>query len=80
MGFYGCLAHQKRGSAVCGNRLTVRMERVNEPVLGTLAGDVLRRAVIDAVVAGVLDGLKPAARSGTWNVGERNSRTWSWPG
>ena len=63
VGFYGCLAHHKRGGAVCENRLTVRMERVNEAVLGTLASDVLRPAVIDAVVAGVLDGLKPAARS-----------------
>jgi site-specific DNA recombinase len=63
VGFYGCLAHHKRGGAVCANGLTIRMERVNEAVLGTLGGEVLRPAVINAIVAGVLDGLKPKALS-----------------
>jgi site-specific DNA recombinase len=58
---YGCLAYHKRGTAVCGNGLRLPLERIDTAVLGTLAGDVLRPAVIHAVIAGVLDALEPKA-------------------
>src|SRR5207237_7313061 len=40
--FYGCIANHKRGHTVCGNGLQLPIERVDEAVLGTLGGDVLR--------------------------------------
>jgi DNA invertase Pin-like site-specific DNA recombinase len=61
--FYGCLAHYKRGATVCANGLTLPMERIDEAVLSTLAGDVLKPAIVDAVIAGVLTALEPAAVS-----------------
>jgi hypothetical protein len=41
--FYGCLAHYKRGAAVCDNRLVLPMDRIDDAVLSTLSGDVLVR-------------------------------------
>ena len=59
--FYTCLAFHKRGSTVCTNGLYGRMDALNRAVLGTLASDVLRPEVIDAVLAGVLDAMRPKA-------------------
>jgi len=77
VGFYGCLAYQKRGTTVCTNNLLVRMENIDTAVLGTIGGDVLKPKIIDAVIAGVKDAMKPAnitretakrsARSPHWN-------------
>jgi len=60
VGFYGCLAYQKRGTTVCANNLLVRMENIDTAVLGTIGGDVLKPKIIDAVIAGVKDAMKPA--------------------
>jgi len=60
--FYGCIAYHKRGTVVCGNALQVPIERVDDAVLGTIAGDVLRPAVVMAIVDGVLAALAPKAR------------------
>ena len=56
---YGCLSYHKRGTAVCGNGLKMPIDRVDDAVLRTLGGDVLRPAVILAVVDGVLAALEP---------------------
>jgi hypothetical protein len=61
---YGCLAYNKRGPNVCQNRLTLPMERVDAAVLEALAGQVLTAAVVDAVVAGVLEALQPTSKRG----------------
>jgi site-specific DNA recombinase len=58
---YGCIAYHKRGASVCGNRLKIPIDRLDDAVLTTLAGDVLRPAVIMAVVDGVLARLEPKA-------------------
>jgi site-specific DNA recombinase len=63
--FYGCSANHKRGQAVCGNGFVMRKERIDDAVLKALGGDVLRPAVVSAVLDGVLDALKPAARGAT---------------
>jgi site-specific DNA recombinase len=60
---YGCLAYLKRGTSVCGNGLRLPLARVDAAVLKTLAGDVLRPAVVMAIVDGVLEELKPSSRS-----------------
>jgi site-specific DNA recombinase len=57
--FYGCLAHHKRGSSVCGNGLVLPIDCVDEAVLGTIAGDVLRPAVVMAILEGVLERMSP---------------------
>jgi Recombinase zinc beta ribbon domain len=59
--FYGCLAYHKRGTSVCGNGLQMRIERIDDAVLKTLGGDVLRPAVVVAVVDGVLAELAPTS-------------------
>ena len=56
---YGCIAHRKRGPRACGNGLTIPLERVDRAVLATLKGDVLRPAVMMALVDGVLVQLQP---------------------
>ena len=63
--FYGCSAHHKRGSAVCGNNLVQRMERIDDAVLKAIGGEVLRPAVIMAVVDGVIAELSPVSRKRT---------------
>ncbi len=63
--FYGCSAHHKRGSAVCGNNLVQRMEKIDDAVLKAIGGDVLRPAVIMAVVEGVIAELSPVSRKRT---------------
>ncbi len=59
--FYGCLANHKRGAAVCANGLQGRMDVIDRAVLGTLADDVLRPEVVEAVIAGVIEALRPVA-------------------
>jgi hypothetical protein len=49
--FDGCLAYQKRGTTVCANHLVVRMDRIDEAVLTTIGGDVLKPKIIPAVIA-----------------------------
>ena len=55
--FYSCLANHKRGDAICTNSQHLRMEVADSAVLGTIAEDVLRPEIVDAVVAGVFDAL-----------------------
>jgi site-specific DNA recombinase len=57
--FYACTAYHKRGTAICENSLAMRIERIDEAVLGTLGGDVLRPAVIMAVLDGVIEAMSP---------------------
>jgi site-specific DNA recombinase len=56
---YGCLAHHKRGPAICSNALVGDMDSIDRAVLGTLAHDVLRPEIVNAVVAGVLEQMRP---------------------
>ena len=56
---YGCLAYHKRGTSICGNGLKLPMERVDHAVLTTLGGEVLRPAVVMAIIDGVLAELSP---------------------
>src|SRR5207244_982065 len=58
--FYGCLANWKRGAPICTNDLNLPIDRVNDAVLRSLAGDVLRPAVVSAIIDGVLEQLLPA--------------------
>jgi hypothetical protein len=58
---YGCRAYLKRGTSVCGNALRLQLSRVDDAVLKTIAGDVLRPRVIMAVIDGVLDQLSPGS-------------------
>jgi len=46
---------------VCGNGLKIPIDRIDDAVLGTLAGDVLRPAVVMAIVDGVFASLEPRA-------------------
>ena len=59
---YGCLAYLKRGTSVCGNKLRLPVDRIDDAVLRTLAGDVLRPPVVMAIVDGVLQQLTPRSR------------------
>jgi site-specific DNA recombinase len=59
--FYSCLAHHKRGPAICGNGLHLRMEAGDTAVLGAIAEDVLRPEIVEAVVGGVFDALRDSA-------------------
>jgi hypothetical protein len=52
---------------VCNNRLTLPIERVDAAVLEAIAGQVLRPAVVDAVIAGVLEALQPTKVSSSWH-------------
>jgi len=63
--FYGCSANHKRGQAVCGNGFVMRKERIDDAVLRAMAGDVLRPAVVNAVLEGVFDALRPGALGAT---------------
>jgi len=49
----------KRGTSVCSNGLRVPVERVDRTVLSTLTGDVLRPAVVMAILDGVLEAQRP---------------------
>ena len=60
---YGCLANHKRGHTVCENALVRPMDDVDQAVLGKLANEVLRTAVVDAVMQGVLEALEPRTRA-----------------
>jgi hypothetical protein len=57
--FYGCLTNWKRG-AICRNDLVLPIDRVNDAVLKALAGDVLRPAVVSAIIDGFLAAILPA--------------------
>ena len=60
---YGCLANWKRGRTVCENATTVALERVERAVLAKIGRDVLRPAVIDAVLDGVFEAMATPAIS-----------------
>jgi hypothetical protein len=62
--FYGCLAHRKRGPRICGNNLELRVANIDEAVLRRLGGDVLRPAVVQAVIDGVFDAMQPDVVAG----------------
>jgi hypothetical protein len=51
--FYGCLAHAKRGETVCDNALVLPIERVDRAVQAELATNVLRPAVVRALINAV---------------------------
>jgi len=55
---YGCLTYHKRG--MCANNVRVPIEDVDHAVLTAIAGDVLRPAVVAAVVQGVRAALTPS--------------------
>lgn len=57
--FYGCLTNCKRGASICPNDLVLPIDRVNDAVLKALAGDVLRQAVVSAIIDGFLEELLP---------------------
>ena len=61
--FYGCSAYHKRGTSVCGNGLVKRIEHIDEAVLGTLGGEVLRPAVVMAILDGVFEAMSPMTRA-----------------
>ena len=61
--FYACTAYHKRGTAVCGNGLAQRIERVDDAVLQTLGGDVLRPDVVMAILDGVFEAMTPTTRA-----------------
>ena len=44
---------------MCGNGLKIPIGRVDDAVLKAIGGDVLRPAVVDAFLAGVLDAMNP---------------------
>ena len=48
-------AYLKRGTSVCGNGLRLPRDRIDNAVLKTLAGDVVRPAVVMAIVDGMLE-------------------------
>lgn len=56
--FYSCIAHHKRGPAICTNGQHLRMDAADAAVLGAIAEDVLRPEVVEAVVSGVFDALR----------------------
>ena len=56
---YGCTVYHKRGTAVCGNGLKIPIDRVDDAVLKSLGGDVLRSQVAMAIVDGVLAEFQP---------------------
>ena len=58
--FYGCLAFAKRGPTVCANDVVLPLERVDDAVLKALRGDVLRPAVVSAIIDEFLRQLLPA--------------------
>ncbi len=65
--FYGCLAHAKRGETVCDNALVLPIERIDRAVQATLSKDVLRPAVVRALIESVFKLLRP--KQVTANVG-----------
>ena len=58
--FYGCLTNWKRGATICSNDLILPIERVNDAVLKAIAGDVLRPAIVRAIIDGFLEQLLPS--------------------
>jgi site-specific DNA recombinase len=58
---YGCLGYHKRGTSVCGNSLKIPIDLIDDAVLKAIAGDVLRPAVVNAVLEGVFDAMSPRA-------------------
>jgi DNA invertase Pin-like site-specific DNA recombinase len=63
--FYGCLAHAKRGREVCPNALVMPVRVVEEAVVRALAGDVLRLAVVMAIIDAVFETLQPTTLKAT---------------
>jgi hypothetical protein len=61
---------------VCGNRLTLPIDRVDRAVLETMAGKVLNPPIVDAVIAGVLESLRTchASERGTGLPDGANAR------
>jgi hypothetical protein len=59
MFLYGCLAHHKRGTTVCENALVKPIATVDAAVQSKLVGDVLRPAIVRAVLDGVFAALQP---------------------
>ena len=80
---YGCMAHHKRGRTVCSNSTVVRMDRVDREVLGKLGGEVLRPAIVDAVLEGLFAALSddgPARHAAGGSGASSRRRTERRPG
>jgi hypothetical protein len=58
---YGCLAHHKRGATVCDNALVKPIANVDAAVQSKLVSDVLRPAIVRAVLDGVFEALQPTS-------------------
>jgi site-specific DNA recombinase len=54
---YRCLTSQKRGDTVCGNRVTLRQELLDQAVLGSVS-EVLDERIMDAAVDRALERLR----------------------
>ena len=63
---YGCLTHAKRGKTICPNAVVLPLDRVDTAVIDALTRDVLRPAVVRALLDSVFDALAP--RTVTANV------------
>lgn len=59
---YGCLADLTRGTSVCGNGLRLPLDRVDDAVIRTVAGEVLRPQVVMSVLESVLEEMTPRSR------------------
>lgn len=58
--FYGCLANHKKGTRACPNALVLPVQVVDDAVLRALGGDLLRPALVDALIDGVCEAMQPA--------------------
>ena len=58
---FQCSAHHKRGKAVCAHGFVMRANRIDDAVLRPLGGDVLRPAVVEAVIEGAVQAPAPEA-------------------
>lgn len=56
---YSCQAYWKRGSTVCANGLSLRLDTIDRAVLATITDDVLRPEIVAAIIAGVEQALRP---------------------
>lgn len=72
---YGCLAYLKRGTSVRGNGPRLPFDRVDEAVLTTLAGEVLRPQLVMAVIDGVLREMTPRSRANELHQSQAALRT-----
>lgn len=61
--FYACSAFHRRGRAVCGNSLAVRIERADDAILTDIERYVLHPKVVSRAIALALDALRPSSQA-----------------